>query len=97
MTTASPPPALDGTPLLLHPELRLSPAQFALLCEANPEAVLELSASGQLIQMTPGLGRERAAAECTQPGRRAARSGGTRKISRLPSFAAISRPRPASF
>jgi Uma2 family endonuclease len=53
MTTASPPPALDGTPLLLHPELRLSPAQFALLCEANPEAVLELSASGQLIQMTP--------------------------------------------
>jgi Uma2 family endonuclease len=34
-------------------KLRLSPAQFALLCEANPNAVLELSASGQLIQMTP--------------------------------------------
>jgi hypothetical protein len=31
---------------LLHPELRLSPAPFALLCKANPEAVLELSASG---------------------------------------------------
>ena len=36
-------------PLLFHPELRLSTAQFALLCEANPDAVLELSASGQLI------------------------------------------------
>ncbi len=30
---------------MLHLELRLSPAPFALLCKANPEAVLELSAS----------------------------------------------------
>ena len=33
--------------------LRLSPEQFALVCEANPEAVLELAADGQLIAMTP--------------------------------------------
>jgi Uma2 family endonuclease len=39
--------------LLLHPELRLSPEQFALVCEANPEAVLELAADGQLISRTP--------------------------------------------
>jgi hypothetical protein len=32
-----------------------------------------------------------------QPGSRVARSAGTRKISRLPSFPGISRPRPASF
>ena len=56
MTTASPPSALDGSPLLLHPELRLSPAQLAPLCEANPDAVLDLSATGQLIQITPAGG-----------------------------------------
>jgi Uma2 family endonuclease len=39
--------------LLLHPDLRLSPEQFALVCEANPEAVLELAADGQLISTTP--------------------------------------------
>ena len=39
--------------LLLHPDLRLSPEQFALVCEANPEAVLELAADGQLISVTP--------------------------------------------
>ncbi len=39
--------------LLLHPALRLSPEQFALVCEANPDAVLELAADGQLIRMTP--------------------------------------------
>jgi hypothetical protein len=49
MTTASSPSALDSMPLLFHPELRLYTAQFALLCEANPDAVLELSASVQLI------------------------------------------------
>lgn len=42
--------------LLLHPDLRLSPEQFALVCEANPEAVLELAADGQLISMTPAGG-----------------------------------------
>ncbi len=40
-------------PLLLPPELRLSAEQFALVCAANPDAVLELSADGQLITMTP--------------------------------------------
>ena len=40
-------------PLLLPPELRLSVEQFALVCEANPEAVLELMADGQLVTMTP--------------------------------------------
>jgi hypothetical protein len=39
--------------LLLPWDLRLTPEQFALVCQANPEAVLELSASGQLIAMTP--------------------------------------------
>jgi Uma2 family endonuclease len=45
----------EGLPhyLLLPPDLRLTPEQFALVCEANPEAVLELSADGQLIAMTP--------------------------------------------
>jgi hypothetical protein len=40
-------------PLQLHRTLRLTPEQFALMCEANPEAVLELAADGQLITMTP--------------------------------------------
>jgi Uma2 family endonuclease len=40
-------------PLLLPPELRLSVEQFALVCEANPEAVLELTAAGQVIAVTP--------------------------------------------
>ena len=40
-------------PLLLPQELRLTPEQFALVCEANPDAVLELAADGQLITMTP--------------------------------------------
>jgi Uma2 family endonuclease len=40
-------------PLLLPPELRLTPKQFALVCAANPEAVLELAADGRLITMTP--------------------------------------------
>ena len=50
MTTLAAP---AEAPLLLPPELRLSPEQFALVCQANPNAVLELSASGQLISMTP--------------------------------------------
>lgn len=40
--------------LLLHPALRLSPEQFALVCEANPDAVLELAADGQLIRLSDG-------------------------------------------
>jgi Uma2 family endonuclease len=40
-------------PLVLPPDLTLTPEQFALVCEANPEAVLELTAVGQVIAMTP--------------------------------------------
>ena len=40
-------------PLLLPKGLRLTADQFAAVCEANPDAVLELDASGHLIQMTP--------------------------------------------
>ena len=43
-------------PLLLPQDLRLSPEQFALVCQANPDAVLELAADGQLITMTPAGG-----------------------------------------
>ena len=57
---ASPSPGSPGqaaasalAPLLLPPDLRLTPEQFALVCEANPDAVLELAADGQLITMTP--------------------------------------------
>ena len=39
--------------LVLPATLRLTPEQFALVCEANPEAVLELAADGQLIRLTP--------------------------------------------
>jgi Uma2 family endonuclease len=40
-------------PLMLPRDLRLTPEQFALVCQANPDAVLELSADGRLITMTP--------------------------------------------
>ena len=40
-------------PLLLSGSLRLTPEQFAELCHANPDAVLELAADGSLICMTP--------------------------------------------
>jgi Uma2 family endonuclease len=44
----------DGFPSLRLPlDLRLSPEQFALVCAANPQAVLELAADGRLITMTP--------------------------------------------
>ena len=46
-------PATGREPLVLPPGLQLNPEQFALVCEANPEAVLELAADGQLIAMTP--------------------------------------------
>jgi len=39
----------DGLPQ----DLRLTPEQFALVFDANPDAVLELAADGQLITMTP--------------------------------------------
>ncbi|WP_216922890.1 Uma2 family endonuclease [Synechococcus sp. CCAP 1479/9] len=43
-------------PRQLSEALRLTPAQFAELCAANPEAVLELAADGRLIEMTPAGG-----------------------------------------
>jgi Uma2 family endonuclease len=59
MTLAPPAPAAPQAaatglePLALPPGLKLSPEQFAVVCEANPEAVLELTAAGQVIAMTP--------------------------------------------
>jgi len=47
------PPGLEPTPLLLPWDLRLTPEQFERVCQANPEAVLELTAEGLLIVMTP--------------------------------------------
>jgi hypothetical protein len=38
-------------PLLLPAELRLSQEPFATVCDANPEAVLELAADGRLISI----------------------------------------------
>lgn len=40
-------------PVALTASLRLTPEQFERLCQANPEAVLELAADGHLIAMTP--------------------------------------------
>lgn len=40
-------------PLQLPWQLRLTPEQFEQVCRNNPDAVLELSADGQLIPMTP--------------------------------------------
>jgi Uma2 family endonuclease len=40
-------------PLLHSSSLRLTPDQFAELCQANPDAVLELAADGSLICITP--------------------------------------------
>jgi Uma2 family endonuclease len=39
--------------LTLPRTLTLTPTQFAEVCAANPEAVLELAADGTLIEMTP--------------------------------------------
>jgi len=52
-------------PLVLPPGLKLSPEQFALVCEANPEAVLELAADGQLITMPPHRRRDRCSLPCS--------------------------------
>ena len=61
------------TPLLLPQDLRLTPEQFALVCDAKPDAVLELAADGQLITITPTGG---------ETGRR-----NTRLLTRLQSWA----------
>lgn len=47
------PAELEPAPLLLPWDLRLTPEQFERVCQANPEAVLELAADGALIAMTP--------------------------------------------
>jgi Uma2 family endonuclease len=46
-------PADSLAPLLLPEDLRLTAEQFAAVCHANPNAVLELDASGHVIHMTP--------------------------------------------
>lgn len=54
MTLASPAALADAlAPLLLPEGLQLTAEQFAAVCQANPNAVLELDAGGHLIQMTP--------------------------------------------
>ena len=54
MTIAPPAPRADAlAPLQLPSDLCLSPEQFAAVCAANPDAVLELDAAGNLIHMTP--------------------------------------------
>jgi len=40
-------------PMALAASLRLTPEEFATVCAANPEAVLELAADGSLIPMAP--------------------------------------------
>jgi Uma2 family endonuclease len=46
-------PELEPAPLHLPLDLRLTPEQFERVCQANPEAVLELAADGHLLIMTP--------------------------------------------
>ena len=58
MTLATPPRPVDRpghalAPLLLPQELRLTAEQFQAVCQANPNAVLELDASGHVIHSTP--------------------------------------------
>ena len=58
MTLATPPRPVDPpehalAPLLLPDALRLTAEQFEAVCQANPDAVLELDASGHVIHMTP--------------------------------------------
>jgi Uma2 family endonuclease len=47
------PPEMEPQPLRLPWDLRLTAEQFEQVCQANPEAVLELAADGQLIAITP--------------------------------------------
>ena len=52
-TGASIQPPLEPDPLRLPWDLPLTPEQFERVCQANPDAVLELDADGQLIARTP--------------------------------------------
>jgi Uma2 family endonuclease len=49
-------------------DLRLTPEQFERVCQANPEAVLELAADGQLISFIPTGGET--GARCLRLGQR---------------------------
>jgi hypothetical protein len=51
--SAAPQPQPQPQPLQLPWDLRLSADQFERVCQANPDAVLELAADGHLIAMTP--------------------------------------------
>ncbi len=51
LAPSSPSPGVP--PLQLPWDLRLNADQFERVCQANPDAVLELAADGQLIVMTP--------------------------------------------
>ena len=53
MLASAPPFATALAPLLLPENLQLTPEQFAVLCTANPNTMLELAASGRLIHMFP--------------------------------------------
>jgi Uma2 family endonuclease len=53
MTLAPPSPLPALQPLQLPWDLRLNADQFERVCQANPDAVLELTADGQLIAMAP--------------------------------------------
>jgi Uma2 family endonuclease len=56
LTAPSEPASVPGAgqvTLRLPVDVRLTPEQFAQVCAANPEAVLELDADGRLIVMTP--------------------------------------------
>jgi Uma2 family endonuclease len=67
--------------LTLPRSLTLTPAQFAEVCAANPEAVLELDALGQLIEMTPIGGATGARNSCLLAQLQVwARSCGTYKV-----------------
>ena len=67
--------------LTLPRSLTLTPAQFAEVCAANPEAVLELDALGQLIEMTPTGGATGARNTCLLAQLQVwARSCGTYKV-----------------
>ena len=67
--------------LTLPRTLTLTPDQFAEVCAANPEAVLELDALGQLIEMTPTGGATGARNSCLLSQLQVwARSCGTYKV-----------------
>jgi Uma2 family endonuclease len=63
--------------LTLPRTLSFTPSQFAQVCAANPEAVLELDADGTLIEMTPPVSPPVPATRPPEPcsGLRSSRAG----------------------